>query len=142
VSKIKAALNWLLGIRTNDPTQYIVFPTDTPSWTEGDRVLLSSDLAVGCLNPVESAREVTIKQLKILLAAAPMMNAPEGDFDMRRINIAFVYIHPKTFAKLQATCGELSGPVRGKTTWVPISLMPEGRVIYSATPILEESSAQ
>lgn len=87
------------------------------------------------LNPVGSALETTIKQLKILLANAPLMNAPDGDFDMRRINISFVYIHPKTLAQIQARCGELSGPVRGKTTWVPISLMPEGRVIYSALPI-------
>ena len=90
---------------------------------------------VSTLNPVGSALEDTITTLKILLANAPLMNAPDGDFDMRRINVAFVYIHPKTLAKLKYMCGELSGPVRGKTIWIPISLMPEGRVIYSAVPI-------
>ena len=133
---IKAMYNCLLGIKVVDPKYYLIVPTKTPSWTEGSEVLLSADLSVGCLNPVGSALEAQISQLKFLLANAPMMDAPGGDFDMSRINIPFVYIHPKTLAKLQTTCGKLPVRVQGaKSKWVPTSLMPEGRVIYSIRPM-------
>ena len=94
------------------------------------------------LNPVASALEAQIEQLKFLLAVSPMMNAPEGDFDMRRIQVPFVYINPKTLTELQARCGQLSGSVRGATQWIPLSGMPEGRVIYaySQPPWLEKPS--
>lgn len=102
-------------------------------------VVTVSGKAFSSLQPVSDAltsAHAEISQLKFLLASAPMMDAPDGDFDMSRINVPFVYIHPKTLAKLETTCGKLPVRVRGaKTKWVPISLMPEGRVIYSPLPI-------
>lgn len=60
---IKAMYNYLLGIKVADPKQYLVVPANSPSWTDGDRVLLSSDLAVGCLNPVELALKARAENL-------------------------------------------------------------------------------
>lgn len=98
------------------------------------------------LNPVGSAYEATIKQLKFLLACAPMIDVPVDTFQarqwVRRASGPFAYIHPKTMAKITFE------PVKGSfmvfpgspTKWVLTSLMPERRVIFSplAIPGLEK----
>ena len=104
----------------------------------------------GTLNPVGSALEPQISQLKFLLASAPMIDAPNKSEARERLQASrspFAYIHPKTMAGLSLS----AHPIRGfmvfpgsPTKWVLTSLMPEGRVIYSPLPIpgLEKILAQ
>ncbi len=102
------------------------------------------------LNPVASAHESTIKQLKFLLAGAPMIDVPETAVEARewarRARSPFAYIHPKTMAKI--TFEPVKGAfiiLRGAATkWVLTSLMPERRVIFSplAIPGLEKILAE
>jgi hypothetical protein len=106
--------------------------------------------AFSSLHPVASAHEATIKQLKFLLASAPMMEMPSAALEARAAvgaSIApFAYIHPKTMAKITFE------PVKGSfmifpgspTKWVLTSLMPERRVIFSplAIPGLEKILAE
>jgi len=110
----------------------------------------SSSCAFSCLHPVASAHESTIKQLKFLLASAPMIDVPADPRAARewtkRVSTPFAYIHPKTMAKITFE------PVKGSfmifpgspTKWVLTSLMPERRVIFSplAIPGLEKILAE
>jgi hypothetical protein len=106
--------------------------------------------AFSSLNPVASAHESTIKQLKFLLASAPMVNVPTNVLEARQwvrtARSLFAYIHPMTMAKITFD------PIKGSfmvfpgspTKWVLTSLMPERRVIFSplAIPGLEKILAE
>lgn len=82
-----------------------------------------------------------IAQLLFLLASAPMIDMfpanAEGQLRLRTIQSPFAYIHPKTLAPF--TWG--MPPTRvyrfpgSKTVWVPMSTMPEDRVIFSPLPV-------
>jgi hypothetical protein len=107
-------------------------------------------LAVCCLNPVSAAHESQIKQLKFLLASAPMIDAPSDHSRLSASKSPFAYVHPKTMAQMLRTM-RLQGFGRSflvfpgsPTKWVAVSSMPEGRVIYSPLPIpgLEKILAQ
>lgn len=65
VSRLTRAWYWLFGFKRYDSKQYEVLPAATPSWTEGNSVLLSEDLrgSVGCLNPVELALKARVEKL-------------------------------------------------------------------------------
>jgi hypothetical protein len=141
---IKAMYNYLLGIKVVDPKHYLIVPAKTPSWTEGSEVLLSADLSVGCLNPVGSALEAQISQLKFLLASAPMIDVPTGYDTAQRLQklvSPFAYIHPKTMATMLVDARS-TRPIRSfmvftgsPTKWVLLSTMPVGRVIFSPLPV-------
>ena len=83
-----------------------------------------------------------IAQLKFLLASAPMIDmfSPSDSDSKRRLSKTvspFAYIHPKTLAPF--TWGMPPKRVYvfpgSKTVWVPMSTMPEGRVIFSPIPV-------
>jgi hypothetical protein len=103
------------------------------------------------LNPVGAALEAQIKQLKFLLAIAPMIDAPTK-YDARmwfaRAQAPFGYIHPKTMAHyahpMDKTPHGMALVPGSPTKWVLTSLMPEGRVILSPLPApgLEKILAQ
>ena len=102
----------------------------------------------GILNPVEMAlneREIVklaavIRQLKFLLANAPMMNAPDkylaSDW-FRRVTTPFGYIHPKTMGQFRSESltprGVWLGFAGSPTKWVLTSLMPEGTILLTQT---------
>lgn len=90
---------------------------------------------------------VQISQLKFLLASAPMIDMfSVTDFNartrLRTMTSPFAYIHPKTLAPF--TVGMPPKRVYAfsgsRTVWVPMSTMPEGRVIFSplAVPGIEK----
>jgi hypothetical protein len=97
---------------------------------------------VNTLNPVGSALEAEIKQLKFLLASAPMMDAPtiyDSQEWFKRVSTSFGYMHPVTMAQYSNPMDKvrhgmiiISG---SPTKWVMTSLMPKGRVILSPLPI-------
>lgn len=90
------------------------------------------------MSETESALRAEIAQLKFLLASAPMIDMfPPKDKDslvrMRKVQSPFAYIHPKTLAPF--TWGMPPKRVYvfpgSRTVWIPTSLMPEDRVIFS-----------
>jgi hypothetical protein len=118
---------------------------------EANVVIAGPARAFSSLSPVSSALEDTIKQLKFLLASAPMINVPESPTEarewVRRAGTAFAYIHPATMAKITfESLSHKSFMVFGKgpTKWVLTSLMPKERVIFSplAIPGLEKILAE
>jgi hypothetical protein len=91
-----------------------------------------------------------VQQLSFLLSCAPMMGMfqPKNSESLVRLAASrspFAYVHPKTLAPF--TWG--LPPARwykfpgSPTVWIPVSYMPEGRVIYSPLQIpgLEKMSA-
>lgn len=67
-SNIKAIYNYLLGIKVTDPKHYVVLPVKTPSWTEGDQVLLSVDLSGYRTEVLRLARSLDVKSVEAALA--------------------------------------------------------------------------
>jgi hypothetical protein len=103
------------------------------------------DHAFSSLSPVSdalAAAHAEIKQLKFLLASAPMIDAPtllDARDRFKTLQSRFAYIHPKTMARYDFLWNK---PVNGvvmcpgsPTKWVVLSAMPQGRVIYSPLPI-------
>lgn len=88
----------------------------------------------------DAENESQIAQLKFLLNAAPMMDAPEH-LRAAASMTKFAYINPRTFASKYLANPSLSvvkgyGCLSGSPTkWVLLSTMPEGRVIFSPSPI-------
>lgn len=85
---------------------------------------------------------VTITQLKFLLAQAPMIDAPLPSDPMhatrlRQATAPFAYINPKTMSGL--TWGIPPNRIYvfpgSSTKYVLTSLMPEGRILYSPLQI-------
>lgn len=76
-----------------------------------------------------------VHQLKFLLDSAPMMNMVAEQ--IRASRLPFAYVHPKTISP--HTWG--MPPSRwykfhgSPTLWIPLSSMPEGRVIFSSLQI-------
>jgi hypothetical protein len=96
-----------------------------------------------------AAQAAEIRQLKFLLASAPMIDAPILQFAhvvATTSKSPFAYINPKTMAKLFPSASSRFFYVfpGSPTKWVLLSTMPEGRVIYSLFPIpgLEKILAQ
>jgi hypothetical protein len=90
----------------------------------------------------DPAMAAEIRQLKFLLASAPMIDVPPNTleartFTQRVVSTPFAYIHPKTMAKLTFEPLRRSFIVfpGSKTKWVLTSLMPEGRVLFSPVPM-------
>lgn len=84
---------------------------------------------------------VTIAQLSFLLSAAPMIDMFPYDWTgqtrMATVQSPFAYVHPKTLAPFV----QGNPPSRwysfpgSRTKWIPMSSMPEGRVIFSPSSI-------
>lgn len=99
----------------------------------------------------DTVLRATVDQLKFLLAVAPTIDAPNPR-DARSVFLGsrspFAYIHPKTMAQYGTALDKVPHGVVVKpgspTRWVLLSLVPEGRVIYSslAIPGLEKILAQ
>lgn len=94
------------------------------------------------LRDMMARANVEISQLKFLLASAPMIDmfSPSDSDSKRRLSklvSPFAYIHPKTLAPF--TWGMPPKRVYvfpgSKTVWIPMSTMPEGRVIFSPIPV-------
>ena len=87
------------------------------------------------------AAQAEIKQLKFLLASAPMIEVPVSPTEARefasRAGSRFAYIHPHTMAKItfEPVRGHFMILGRSKTKWVLTSLMPKERVIFSPLAI-------
>lgn len=87
-----------------------------------------------------------VKQLKFLLASAPMIDAPTEKAWLQASQSPFAYVHPKTFATMLDVMHVQCRPrffvvfPGSPTKWVLTSLMPEGRVLYSplAVPGIEK----
>jgi hypothetical protein len=103
------------------------------------------DHAFSSLQPVAdalAAAHAEIRQLKFLLASAPMIDAPHP-LNARAVftnhRVPFAYIHPKTMAQYNDVMGRRIHGMTifpgSPTKWVLLSTMPEGRVIYSPLPI-------
>lgn len=104
--------------------------------------VVASDNVNQYLRDMLAHANVEIAQLKFLLASAPMIDmfAPSDSDSKRRLSKCvspFAYIHPKTLAPF--TWGMPPKRVYvfpgSKTVWVPMSTMPEGRVIFSPIPV-------
>lgn len=103
------------------------------------------DHAFSSLSPVSdalAAAHAEIKQLKFLLASAPMIDAPilsEARARFKNMKSPFAYIHPQTMAMYDFLWNKaVNGVVQcpgSPTRWVMVSAMPKGRVIYSSLPI-------
>lgn len=90
----------------------------------------------------DSVLASTVAQLKFLLSQAPMIDAPADRERLAASRTPYAYIHPKSIAKLSSTahCAVSHGRSYIKfpgcpTKYVLLSLMPEGRIIYSPNPI-------
>ena len=83
----------------------------------------------------------TEAQLRFLLNEAPMMDMPRGLDRLAHSVTRYAYVNPKTFA--DATSGVYAAAVArpyifirpSPTKWVMTTLMPEGRVIFSQSPL-------
>lgn len=134
------------GVAPNIPTaiQDII---DSTGWKSKQPLFVPA----GSLSPVGdalAAAHAEIKQLKFLLASAPMIDVPTHDSMefLRRAGARFGYIHPKTMAKIsfQPVLHYTIMFPGSKTLWVLTSLMPEGRVLFSsiALPGIEKILAK
>ena len=113
----------------------------TLEWTGVRTTARLVDPAFSSLQPVADALAAAhsdIRQLKFLLASAPMMDAPskyEGPSWFKRAITPFGYMHPKTMAQYQWIGDKVPNGVvtmpGSNTRWVLTSLMPENRVILS-----------
>jgi hypothetical protein len=156
VLNLKAMHDFLFGKPAATP-QFIVESHDhadgTPG-TQSDANPFQADrMAFSSLQPVAeafAASRAEIAQLKFLLASAPMIDAPSDLIRLQCLRVPFAYVHPKTMAGMLPKMYSTRSP-RGfmifpgsPTKWVLVSLMPEGRVIFSPLPIpgLEKILAQ
>lgn len=129
---IKSMLDYILG--------------KTPVLDISPKPITATDALQGTVNQYlrDSLAQANaqIAHLTFLLASAPMIDMFKAkDYDaktrMANIQIPFAYIHPKTLAPF--TIG--MPPKRAytfpgsRTVWVPMSTMPEDRVIFSPLPV-------
>lgn len=91
---------------------------------------------------------VTISQMGFLLASAPMIDmfphTWDGVAQMEKSQSPYAYINPKTLAPFvpnTITKDRFHVFMGSPTKWIPMSSMPEGRVIFSPlqVPGLEKS---
>ena len=138
IFNIKAMYDCLFG---KSPVR----PTADELQVGGVYAAQTSNWSGSLLNPVEMAlneREIAklaslIRQLKFLLAMAPMMNAPsksDADLWFPRVSTPYGYMHPKTLAQYSTLSLKIHGFIqfeKSPTKWVLTSLMPEGTVLLA-----------
>lgn len=93
------------------------------------------------LRDMLATANVEVTRLKFLLDCAPMIemfSAKDRDAFSRLANMKarYAYIHPKTLAPFTVNFGPRRMYVfpGSFTAWIPMSAMPEGRVIFSPVP--------
>jgi hypothetical protein len=133
--------------------KYIFGPVENPYVARMETVAKHYDsnlrvqgqTAFSSLSPVAdalTAAHAEIKQLKFLLASAPMIDAPslmDARNRFKTMQSPYAYIHPQTLAMYDFLWNKaVNGVVQcpgSPTKWVVLSAMPKGRVIYSSLPI-------
>ena len=115
------------------------FPVAAPQSDEVQTYSEWSQSVTDCLSTLYAE----ISQLKFLLSQALMIDAPHDAWTAGRSVTKFAYAHPKTLARLGANLRSGAAYVvfaPSVTKWIPTSLMPEERVIYTpnALPGIEK----
>lgn len=131
--------HWTPNAPTPNPIRHIEGLNSKPETTASDLQHLTVNQY---LRDQLAMANVEIAQLKFLLASAPMIDmldyrSPDTQRRMRAFTTPFAYIHPKTLAPFTTNMppGRVYVFPGSQTVWVPMSTMPEGRVIFSPLPV-------